>query len=135
MTSSLNITLTDKVPPSDLSNAVETKSIFVISACPIPTDRSAPVATKISVRFLEPTVFFRTQPSDLATQFFLSASESHYGLLSSASDTPHNAIFLSSLYFATFNIALKVFLNVFTSFCKSLKYLSLTGARTFIKVS
>ena len=48
VTFSLKNTLTDNVPPSDLSNAVETKSISVMSACPIPTARSAPVATRIS---------------------------------------------------------------------------------------
>ena len=92
VTFSLKNTLTDSVPPSDLSNAVVTKSISVMSACPIPTARSAPVATRISSRFLEPTVFFRTQPSGFAIQFFSSAVFKYFGFDSSVADTPHYAI-------------------------------------------
>ena len=46
-TASLNLSLADRVPPSDLSNAVVIHSISVMSAAPILT-ANPPIATKTS---------------------------------------------------------------------------------------
>ena len=46
-TASLNLTNTSMLPPADLSNAVVTKVISVISAAPILT-ANPPIATKTS---------------------------------------------------------------------------------------
>ena len=62
-TASLNTTVTESVPPSDLSNAVMFQSISVISAAPNAVVRpEEDHATKTSCKVLEPTVFASSQP-------------------------------------------------------------------------
>ena len=99
-TGSLNLALTCRVPPSDLSNAVVMNSISVMSAAP---RRSAnpQIATRPSGCALvlslplraEPAS--RTQPLALANTCFFWAVVRFLGFDSSESVAPHKGIFFS----------------------------------------